>query len=98
MAAPQIGINCRVFLALGEVFVNPKISHEADPWKVKEACFSLHGQGGFWVQRHKQFLLSWTDGFGKEREEIFTVKKKYDMAHVIQHEFAHLEGKLINGG
>src|SRR5215216_4330900 len=43
LAAPQVGKNIRVFIALGEVYVNPEVLWIPQGGKIpgSEACFSL---------------------------------------------------------
>lgn len=94
-AAPQIGINKRVFMAQGEIYLNADII-----WRSKgetyhrEGCYSLEpGKYDYSVVRPQSIIMRWTSMDGESHEERFNNKK----AQVIQHEYDHLEGKLCSG-
>lgn len=91
IAAPQVGKNIRVFIAQGGVYINP-IMHEKskDIYDAWEGCLSL---GEIYkVKRHKDIVFEWTDLDGINHKETIDGFR----AEVIQHEFDHLEGLLIN--
>lgn len=99
LAANQVGrVNTRVFLVGVRVYINPTVTaclaHALgrNSQDKPEGCFSLPGR--VWVaQRFGCILLDYTglDGTPYINQHIsgFT-------AQVIQHEYDHLEGKLIN--
>lgn len=83
LAAPQVGINARLFVTgWGEVFCNPRILRAEGSMTVVEGCLSLPGRE-FEVQRAKHITMA--DG------------RKFSgtQAVVIQHELDHLDGVLI---
>ena len=97
LAASQIGVNKRVFIARAEdifvIFVNPEFLMKKD--KVKhhnEACLSLPKKG-FKVDRFKSVAIKAQDRMGVP----FTMKSKTKMqAFIFQHEMDHLNGMLLN--
>lgn len=92
VAAPQIGYNKRIFIAEGEVFINPQLRRcSKNKSTLIEGCLSLRGKGIFSVPRSAVILLQWVDLGGRQRIKSFTGA----MAQVIQHEYDHLEGRLI---
>ncbi len=86
LAAPQVGINARVFVtAWGEIFINPEIVEASETtYMSHEGCLSIPGKT-FAVKRHKWIRL---------RND----PRKHDSlkAAVIQHETDHLNGILIS--
>ena len=89
IAAPQIGVNKRVFIALGHVFVNPEFTPtKAPPETITEGCYSL-GKRLFKVPRAKYGWAKWQDTRGNGFEEKISGLK----AIVFQHELNHLNGK-----
>lgn len=93
LAAPQIGKNWNVFIALNEAFINPivipdvikGISH------LKEGCYSLEkNKFDYPVTRYFKIRVKWTDINGDLQEKNFTGRE----AQVIQHEYDHLKGRL----
>ncbi len=90
IAAPQIGINKRVMIMRGKVYVNPEFTPTKAPTEtVREGCYSL-GKRQFDVQRAKYGWAKWLDIKGVEHEE----KIKGLEAIVFQHELNHLDGKF----
>lgn len=93
LAANQLGKSIRVFVALGELYVNPEIT-----WKTKapanlcmEGCYSLEkDKFDYPVYRVPSIELRWQDLDGTEHKQRFNGYK----AQVIQHEMDHLDGKL----
>lgn len=94
MAAPQIGISKRVFLALNRPYINPEII-EAYGWRIcSEGCYSLEdNKYDYQFSRPNLIVLKWQEYSG----EWLTARFSGFEAQVIHHEFDHLEGKLING-
>lgn len=94
LAAPQVGKNWNIFIALGEVFINPEIVKKSFGGKTaQEGCYSLEENAYFDVWRSDSLTLKWIDKDGKKQKRYF-----FDFpARVIQHEFDHLLGKLCNG-
>jgi len=96
LAAPQVGRNIRVFIALDNVYINPELTpvKEAGTAVHKEGCYSLEKDRiDYKVARYNEIVLKWQNKNGKWREERFNGFR----AQVIQHEYDHLEGKLCSG-
>lgn len=92
MAAPQIGINRRVFIAQGEVFINPLlIMNSGGLVSSTEGCYSLKGEHHR-PPRFKRVVIEYTTDKGARVVRQF----KGFSAIVVQHEYDHLEGRLIN--
>ena len=96
LAAPQIGISKRVFVAeLPEdeayyEMINPVLSDlegQAEGW---EGCLSVPGLEGL-VPRAERLNVRYTDREGKEQ----TLIAEGYLARIIQHEYDHLEGVLF---
>ena len=97
LAAPQIGKNLRIFVALPElelnqtVFINPvitKISSEAKP--MEEGCLSVpekYGKVGRAISLKVEAY--------NERGRKFKMKVEGLVAQLVQHEVDHLDGKLF---
>ena len=94
LAAPQIGINKRVFIALDIVYINPEIL-SASPLKkkFKEGCYSLIKDAVYDVERPMSIKVKYISNTNKIKE-VFLVGLN---AQVFQHEFDHLEGRLCSG-
>jgi peptide deformylase len=99
MAAPQIGISQRVFLALGpdeklHAYINPAITRwQSDSVDNLEGCYSLErDRFDYPTRRSRSVFLEWQDERGTSRNAVFMGWE----AIVIQHEFDHLEGVLVN--
>lgn len=96
LAAPQVGKNWNIFIAIDEIFINPKIK-----WlptngmsTYKEGCYSLErDRYDYEVKRAYSVVIEWMDIHGKIHEKRFNGFK----AQVIQHEYDHLQGKLCCG-
>lgn len=90
MAAPQLGYPYNLFVACGEVFENVlrivPVSR-ADKYVATEGCFSVPYEQHR-VQRYRRIRVRYEEGFSKEYDGF--------KAQVIQHEFDHIRGKLIN--
>jgi len=96
LAAPQVGRNIRVFIALDNVYINPELTpvKEAGTTVYQEGCYSLEkDRFDYNVARYNEIVLKWQNKKGKWREE----RIKGFRAQVIQHEYDHLEGKLCSG-
>ncbi len=94
LAAPQVGKNWNIFIAQGQVFINPKITKSSTAnIDGREGCFSLEDGVFFNVKRAGMIRLEWIDKEGKPQNQKFF---GFD-ARVIQHEMDHLLGKLCNG-
>lgn len=98
LAACQIGWDARVFVTCHTddpkddcVFINPSppILFGADVWG-QEGCLSLPGQVCN-VLRSEKVTIKATDVDGQER----TVNASGWWARIIQHEFDHLEARLL---
>lgn len=93
MAAPQIGIQKRVFVCQGAVCVNPKFYpvNKGEMVEMLEGCYSAPGKQIYKTNRHKNGLARWYSIDGELRE----YKLKGLDAIVFQHELDHLDGKCI---
>jgi peptide deformylase len=94
LAAPQIGISKRFFVAdIGDgpfVMANPEIIETSGKWKFEEGCLSVPGR--YWtVKRADYARASGVDLNGDpvefEGDEL--------MGRVLQHEIEHLSGVLL---
>jgi len=105
LAAPQIGLNIRVFVidgsAMGEddpkcagfkkTFINAKIIEQTgEKWAFNEGCLSLPTIRED-VLRNEKIKIQYQD------EKFETHIEEYDglQARIIQHEYDHLEAKLF---
>jgi peptide deformylase len=91
LAAPQIGINKRIFVMgnpqLSYICVNPEIIEGSGDIKDQEGCLSFPGLY-LHVNRYETIKVKYYDILGKEH-----IKEFKDMqARVFQHEFDHLNG------
>lgn len=96
LAAPQVGKNWNIFIALDKVYINPRITwRPSGGWTTREeGCFSLEeNKFDYKVRRQDALRLQWIDVDGSVKEERFHGFE----AQVIQHEMDHLEGKLCCG-
>ncbi len=94
LAAPQIGINKRVFV-MGNptqsfICVNPEIVSGTGDIKDQEGCLSFPG---LWlhVNRYETIQVRYQDILGKTHEREFTGLA----ARVFQHEYDHLNGQCF---
>lgn len=97
IAAPQIGVSKRIFIACptvkkGEeyVIVNPEILESSGREIGAEGCLSVPGITGD-VARAKKIKLRYQDRTGKSH----TVELKDFFARICQHEMDHLDGILL---
>jgi peptide deformylase len=103
LAAPQIGLGIRLFIADGseiedikpegfkQVFINPQIIEEFDyKWDYEEGCLSIpHVRAD--VNRHSKLVIRYFDEHFKEHTQEFDGMA----ARIIQHEYDHIEGILF---
>ena len=94
LAAPQIGIMRRMFVAEPEpgriyYFVNPEITMTEGLVEGEEGCLSVPGYFGL-VDRPERITIKGLGYNGEEQEYTF---EDFD-ARVMCHEFDHLEGIL----
>jgi len=83
LAAPQVGINARVFVAeWGEVFIGPRIRSRGPEYKTREGCLSFPGEQG--IKRRSLWITLCNDRYYEGLQAV-----------VIQHELDHLNGKTI---
>ncbi len=94
LAAPQIGHNKRVFIALDKVYINPVITFwSTETYEAKEGCYSLQkNKYDHKVTRHKNIKMEYMDEKGRQKSGLYSGLH----AQVLQHEFDHLEGKLCH--
>ena len=94
LAAPQVGILKRVFVAddgnTTLVAVNPEIIETDGEQTGKEGCLSVPGEF-YYVTRPDKVILKAQDRAGKE----FTFEAEGLMARAICHETDHLDGVLF---
>lgn len=95
LAAPQVGRNIRVFIALDCIYINPVMEVVGDEVSEKqEGCYSLEeNKFDYKVKRYSKVKLSWLTKKGESKSFVFTGFP----AQVIQHEYDHLEGRLCSG-
>ena len=95
LAAPQVGINQRIFVVdAGQgpiVFINPEIlKREGDLEVLEEGCLSIPDVT-INVKRRQKVVVKYMDENGRVCQKEFS-----DLtARVIQHENDHLDGKMI---
>lgn len=95
LAAPQIGVGKKVFMALDQVYINPEIfwASKIDTVDSAEGCYSLdENNHDYHVQRSYVVKMRWTNVKGEQKERSFAGLA----ARVMQHEFDHLNGILCN--
>ena len=95
LAAPQVGINKRIFILntddKPQVFINPKIlDKSAEMIKMKEGCLSFPGVEEI-IDRHAEIRITGLDEQCEER--IFDLDELDSVA--AQHEMDHLDGILF---
>jgi len=94
LAAPQVGINQRLFVVdVGEgpmAIINPKIIKISGKDVLEEGCLSIP-EVNIMIKRSQKIRVQYLNENGQKK-----VKTCEDlMARVIQHETDHLDGKLI---
>ena len=92
LAAPQIGIPKKLFIAQGKIYINPEIIEKSEMTSYHhEGCYSLEeNKFDYKTMRHDAIKLKWQDTDQNWHEQIFNGIA----ARIIQHEQDHLEGKL----
>lgn len=94
LAAPQIGISKRLFVAdIGEgplVMANPELVEQSDTWTFEEGCLSVPGR--FWEISRPAFARARGLDLGGEPVEYAGEEL---MGRVLQHELDHLDGVLL---
>lgn len=94
LAAPQIGISKRVFVAdVGEgpfVMVNPTIVDVAGKWKFEEGCLSVPGR--YWDIKRPDYARA--EGFDLAGDPVMYEGDEL-IGRVLQHEIDHLSGLLL---
>ncbi|RCK80004.1 MAG: Peptide deformylase [Candidatus Ozemobacter sibiricus] len=94
LAAPQVGVNLRLFLIdtgnAPMVFINPEIVKTSGKEICEEGCLSFPGLREK-VERPARVIARATDLEGKE----FEVQADGLLARAIQHELDHLDGVLF---
>jgi len=94
LAAPQVGINQRLFVAdIGEgpiAVINPKIIRKFGSVEMEEGCLSIP-EVNIKVKRPQRILVRYLDENNNEVEKIYEDL----IARVILHETDHLDGKMI---
>ena len=97
LAGPQAGINLRIFVASADgtkenakVYINPTIKVEGAIQAIEEGCLSLPGIYGK-IKRYSKCTVTATDLDGNE----FTEVGEDLPARIFQHEYDHLEGRMI---
>jgi len=95
LAAPQIGKNLNILIALDDnnpmVFINPKLyRHSWSRVEVEEGCLSIPGVWGK-VKRHRAVSVMALDRKGKK----IRMRAKGMLAVILQHEVDHLNGILF---
>lgn len=94
LACIQIGVPKRIILVKQNdkynVFINPTIIKKSPKtYMTQEGCLSVDGIHT--VKRHNSIIVMWTTALGKIQVREFN---GFD-AEIIQHEYDHLNGKLI---
>lgn len=83
LAAPQVGINARVFVVeWGEVFINPRIMSRGPECQTREGCLSFPGEQG--IMRRSSWITLYDGRHYKGLQAV-----------IIQHELDHLNGRTI---
>lgn len=94
LAAPQIGISKRLFVAdAGEgpfAMANPEIAEVAGKWKFEEGCLSVPGR--YWNIKRPEYARA--IGFDLEGNQV-EFEGDDLMGRVLQHEIDHLNGILL---
>lgn len=94
LAAPQVGHNLNLFIIntpfFKEVFINPEIKLDGLSIQVKEGCLSFPNME-FPVNRREKVQIKFFD----RNWTLRLVEYKDILAIIVQHEYDHLNGKLI---
>ncbi|MBQ6842527.1 MAG: peptide deformylase [Firmicutes bacterium] len=93
LAAPQVGINKRIFVADGGEgyieMINPRITKKSGEDIDLEGCLSVPDRQGY-VRRALKITIEAQDRFGN----AFTMETEGWQARIFQHEYEHLDGRL----
>ena len=97
LAGPQAGVDLQIFVVSvdgtkenAKVYINPEVSLSGGLEENDEGCLSLPGICTR-IKRHKKCTVTASDLEGNE----FTEEAEDLLARVFQHEFDHLQGRLI---
>ena len=97
LAGPQIGVSLRIFVVCldgkkenAKVYINPEIETGGQIVEEEEGCLSLPGIYGK-IRRFSQCKVTATDLNGNR----FTEDATGLPARAFQHEFDHLEGRMV---
>ncbi|GMQ93161.1 MAG: peptide deformylase [Acidimicrobiia bacterium] len=94
LAAPQIGISKRIFVAdVGEgpfAMINPRIVETSGKWKFEEGCLSVPDR--YWNIKRADYAKA--EGFGLDGEPVMFEGDEM-IGRVLQHEIDHLDGTLL---
>jgi peptide deformylase len=94
LAAPQIGISKRLFVAdVGEgpfVMINPVLVETSGEWEYEEGCLSVPGR--FWPIARPGFARA--RGLDLDGREVEYAGEEL-IGRVLQHEIDHLDGTLL---
>jgi peptide deformylase len=94
LAAPQIGVSKRVFVAdIGEgpfLMINPTVVGVAGKWKFEEGCLSVPGR--YWDIKRADYARA--EGFDLDGNPV-SYEGDELMGRVLQHEIDHLSGLLL---
>ena len=94
LAAPQIGISKRIFVAdAGDgpfAMVNPEIVETSGKWKFEEGCLSVPGH--YWHIKRPDYARA--EGLDLDGNPV-TYEGDELMGRVLQHEIDHLNGTLL---
>lgn len=94
LAAPQVGHNLNLFIiktrTFQEVFINPEIQLEGLSIQNIEGCLSFPGLQ-FPVTRREKVKIKYFD----KNWTLRMCEFKDEISIIIQHEYDHLQGKLI---
>ena len=106
LAAPQVGLSIRLFIvdakpfaeddkeltSFKKVFINPQILEEkGDTSTFNEGCLSIPDVRED-IDRKDTIHVTYLDEKGKAHQEVYTGIA----ARIIQHEYDHIEGKLLD--
>jgi peptide deformylase len=94
LAAPQIGVSKRLFVAdVGEgpfAMANPEVIEEAGSWKFEEGCLSVPDH--YWIIKRRDYVRA--IGLDVEGNPVECEGDEL-LGRVIQHEIDHLDGTLL---
>ena len=94
LAAPQIGVSKRLFVAdVGDgpfVMINPELTETSGEWEFEEGCLSVPNR--FWHVTRPGFARA--RGLDRDGGEV-EVSGEELLGRVLQHEIDHLDGTLI---